>query len=142
MVRMSLFSLGGISLTQSKCQVCCGVLLYIRSNRINHLILHIRVANIMLYMYRKYLSIVLPQSLQQDRRVRSNHLIHLLPILEEQKRRHGADTQLLAQPRQLIYVEFDKVDLVLELCFFRSPIISRLLVTFKQSGLINPFPVQ
>lgn len=65
----------------------------------------------------KSLDIEFLQILQQHWRVRANHLVNLLSILVEQKRRHGADAQLLAQLWQLIHVELDKVDLVLELCF-------------------------
>lgn len=75
-------------------------------------------------MHSKPLDIELLQILYQHGRVRANHLVNLLPILVEQKRRHGADAQLLAQLWQLIHVELDKVDLVLELCFLRSSIIS------------------
>lgn len=74
------------------------------------------------------LSIVLPQSLQQNWRVCSNHLVNLVAILVEQKRRHGADPQLLAQLGQLIHVELDKVHLIFELCFFRGPMICLLSV--------------
>lgn len=69
------------------------------------------------------LDIELLQVLQQHGRIRANHLVNLLSILVEQKRRHGADAQLLAQLWQLIHVELDKVDLVLELCFLRDSVI-------------------
>lgn len=70
-----------------------------------------------------FLDIELLQVLQQHGRIRANHLVNLLSILVEQKRRHGADAQLLTQLWQLIHVELDKVDFVLELCFLRGSII-------------------
>ena len=69
------------------------------------------------------LSIVLPQRLQQNRRVRPNHLVDLVAVLVEEKGGHGADAQLLAQLGQLVHVKLDKVDLVLELCFLRGPLL-------------------
>lgn len=69
------------------------------------------------------LSLVLPQRLQQNRRVRPNHLVNLAAVLVEEKGGHGADAQLLAQLGQLIHVKLDKVDLVLELCILRGPLL-------------------
>lgn len=73
-----------------------------------------------------FLDIELLQVLQQHGRIRANHLVNLLSILVEQKRRHGADAQLLTQLWQLIHVELDKVDFVLELCFLRGSIVLHL----------------
>lgn len=98
------------------------ILLYSRSNIVTVSYTHLNRLQYRFVMPSKHLDIEFLQILNQHRRVRANHLINLLSILVEQKRRHGADAQLLAQLWQLIHVKLDKVDLVLELCLFRGSV--------------------
>lgn len=82
---------------------------------------------------------MLPQRLQQHRRICTNHLIDLVAVLVEQKRGHGADAQLLAQLGQLVDVKLDKVDLALELCVIRGPRIASVSTAtrvFRSVGIL------